>query len=115
MRTFSNLLLSGLGIGAAAETGDDLFIYFGRVTFFSFQEESQSLKEAEELHLCVQNLQSPNQTDKFQPVHSETGVLQASLTSSYVDVGGVENIIAATLRWYHGSSAKAKHLRHRFS
>lgn len=32
------------------------------------------------------------------------------LTSSYVDVGGDENIKAATLRWYHGSSAKAKHL-----
>lgn len=28
-----------------------------------------------------------------------------------MDVGGVENIKAATLRWYHGSSAKAKHLR----
>lgn len=35
------------------------------------------------------------------------------LTSSKVDVGGVENIKAATLRWYHGSSAKAKHLRER--
>ena len=32
------------------------------------------------------------------------------LTSSYVEVGGEENIVAATLRWYHGMSAKVKHL-----
>lgn len=53
VRTFLDLLLSELGVGPAAETGIDLFIYFCWVTFFSFQEESQSLKKAEELHLCV--------------------------------------------------------------
>lgn len=35
----------------------------------------------------------------------------SALTSSYVEVGGDEKMMAATFRWYHGSSAKAKHLR----
>lgn len=43
----------------------------------------------------------------FQP----DAALTETLTSSYVAVGGEAKMTAATLRWYHGNSAKTKHLK----
>lgn len=83
--------------------------YFESFTFFSFEEELQSLKETRKAWFYPNVERTCRSLNQNQTGSSQTKGREV-LTSSYVDVGGDAKIKAATLRWYHGSSAKAKHL-----
>lgn len=57
---------------------------------------------------CGKTVRSLSEWGGGSDKHQQRG---AALTSSYVEVGGEEKMMAATFCWYHGSSAKEKHLR----